>query len=108
MNRLMLWIVAFVIAAAPVLADLCRLDCERQRQPECPLHQQTPHQCGHDHAAVSYDRVRASADSIRPIFLAIVVTPARVDDAPTACHLFRAGRQHAPPLRSPHTDVLRI
>jgi hypothetical protein len=39
MKRLMLWIVAFVIAAAPVLADLCRLDCERQRQPACPLHQ---------------------------------------------------------------------
>ena len=108
MSRPMLWIVAFVIAAAPVLADVCRLDCERQRQPECPLHQQTPHQCAHDHAGVSYDRVRVSADSVRPVFLAIVVTPARVDVAPTVCHLFRAGRQHAPPLRSPHTDVLRI
>ena len=29
MKRLLLWIVALVIAAAPVLNDVCRLDCER-------------------------------------------------------------------------------
>ena len=32
MNRLILWIVAVVIAAAPVLADLCRLLIPAARQ----------------------------------------------------------------------------
>jgi hypothetical protein len=108
MSRLLLGIVAFVIAAAPVLVDVCRLDCQRQRQPACPLHQQTPHPCGHDHTAVSYDRVRVSADVVRPVFLAIEVTPARVTVTPTVWRLLRPGRRPALPQRSSHTDVLRI
>jgi hypothetical protein len=108
MKRPLLWIIALIIAAAPVVTDVCRLDCALDRPPECPLHQQTPHTCTHDHTIGTAGLARASADASRPIDVAIAVTPYRAALAPASVDVSRIERQHAPPLRSPRPDVLRI
>jgi hypothetical protein len=108
MKRLLLLIVALVIAVAPALADICRLDCERARQPECPLHQQAPHKCAHDHTVAAADVARTSLGVSRPLVVAIAVIPPHLDAAPIVTDLRDIECQHAPPLRSPHIDVLRI
>jgi hypothetical protein len=109
MKRPLLWIVALVIAAAPVVADVCRLDCARERPPECPLHQQAPHGCTHDHTIGSAGLTRASVDTSRPIDVAIAVAPDCASLVPASAGVSRIDRRHAPPhLRSPRPDVLRI
>jgi len=108
MKRLPLWIIALVIAAAPALNDVCRLDCERQHPPDCPLHQQAPHTCAHDHTIGAATPTRAAVDASRPLVVAIAVTPDRIAPARRVIDLFRIEHQHAPPLRSPRPDVLRI
>ena len=112
MKRTLLWIVvvviAGVIAAAPVAADVCRLDCAGDRPPECPLHQQAPHTCTHDHTIGTADLTRASLCTARLIFVAIAATPADAAVALVSVDLFRADHPHAPPRRSPRPDVLRI
>ena len=108
MNRPLLWIVALLIAAAPVAADVCRLDCARDRRPECPLHQQAPHTCTHDHTIGTAELTRASVDTARPIILLMAATPADAAVALVSIDLFRAEPPHAPPHRSSRPDVLRI
>lgn len=108
MKRLLLWTVALVIAAAPVVNDLCRLDCERERPPACPLHQQTPHKCAHDHTIGAAALTRAGVDAPRPLPVAVALASERLSPVPVAVDLFRNEHQHAPPLRSPRPDVLRI
>jgi hypothetical protein len=109
MKRLLLWVIALVIAAAPAVNDLCRFDCERERPPECPLHQQAPHTCAHDHTIGAARLTRASVDVSRSIDLvALALSPCRVAIAPVASDPVRIDREHAPPLRSPRPDVLRI
>jgi hypothetical protein len=108
MKRLLLWIVALVIAAAPVLADVCRLNCERERQPACPLHQQAPHKCAHDHTVGGAGLTRAIADVPRPVPSAIVVARIDVTGGRASTALPGIDDRHAPPNRSPRTDVLRI
>lgn len=108
MSRPVLWVVALVMAAAPALADVCRFDCERDRQPECPLHQQAPHKCGHDHTAGAAGLTRASSDASRPPDSAIAVPTYRLPITSSRVHVLRVERQHAPPRRSTPTTVLRI
>jgi hypothetical protein len=112
MKRPLLGIIAVVIAgvitAAPVVTDVCRLDCARERPPECPLHQRAPHTCTHDHTIGTAGLTRASVDTSRPTDVAIAVTPSRAALAPASVVVSRIERQHAPPLRSPRPDVLRI
>jgi hypothetical protein len=108
MKRLLLWIVVLVIAAAPVLNDVCRLDCERAHPPECPLHQPAPHKCAHDHSIGAAALTRAGGDATRPMSAAVAVAPYRIAVAPVSINLARVERQHAPPIRSPRPDVLRI
>lgn len=108
MKRVLLWIVALVIAAAPVAGDLCRLDCERERPPECPLHQQAPHPCTHDHTIGAATPAPAGVDAPRPAAAAVAVVYARcrADISPADAGRVRIDRQHAPPIRSPRPDVL--
>jgi len=112
MKRTLLWIVAVVIAgvvaAAPVAADVCRLDCAGDRPPECPLHQQAPHTCTHDHTIGTVGLPPASVGTSRPIIVAIAATPADAAVALVSIDLFRAEHPHAPPRRSPRPHVLRI
>ena len=112
MKRQLLWIItvviAGVIAAAPVVADVCRLDCARDRPPECPLHQQAPHRCIHDHSIGTAGLTRAGVDTSRPIDVAIAVTPHRAAFTRASVDVSGIERRHAPPLRSSRPDVLRI
>lgn len=108
MKRLLLWLIALVIASAPAAAEVCRLDCERPKPPECPLHQQAPHQCSHDHTIGSATLDRANAGAPRPADAAIAVTPARATIEPIALERPRTDRPHSRPPRSPRIDVLRI
>jgi hypothetical protein len=109
MKRSLLWVVALVIAAAPVLSEVCRLDCERAHPPECPLHHEAPRPCAHDHTSAAARLTSAGADVLRPAPLAIAVEPYRsAASAETFADGFRATRGPAPPLRSPRFDVLRI
>ena len=73
MKRLLLWTLALVIAAAPAVAEVCRLDCARPDPPACPLHQKAPRPCAHDHAIAAADLTRAGVDLSRPLVAAIVV-----------------------------------
>ena len=108
MKRLLLWVVAIVIAAAPVVNDVCRLDCERAHQDECPLHQTTPHKCAHDHTSAAASLARAGADVSRPAPAAIPVERHRLSLARASADLLGLERDVAPPPRSPRLDVLRI
>ena len=109
MKRPSLWLIALLLAVAPALADVCRADCERDRPPECPLHQQAPHTCSHDHTIGSATLTRATVDAQRPLAAAILI--AAPDATPEALALARSRVEHlhvVPPLRSPRIDVLRI
>jgi hypothetical protein len=108
MKRHLLWVIALVIAAAPALADVCRLDCGRERPPECPLHQQAPHKCAHDHTIKPAAPTRVSTAATRPLDVAIAIVPSHASAAPTAVIVARITREHAPPARSPRSNVLRI
>lgn len=108
MKRLPLWIIALIITAAPVVTDVCRLDCALDRPPECPLHQQGPHTCTHDHTIGAAGLTRASVETSRPTDITIAVTSYRITLAPASADMFRVEHQHAPPLRSPRPNVLRI
>jgi hypothetical protein len=87
---------------------VCQLDCDRAHPPECPLHQQAPHKCAHDHTVGAATLTRAGVDAARPMSAAIAVEPFRIALAPVSIDLARIERQHAPPIRSPRPDVLRI
>ena len=108
MKQPLLWVIALLIAAAPALAEVCRVDCERDRPPECPLHQQAPHTCSHDHAIASATLTRAIADAQRPLVAAIVVAAPDATLEALALDGSRIEYRHIPPLRSPRIDVLRI
>lgn len=109
MKRSLLWIIALVIAAAPAVADVCRLDCAGDRRPECPLHQPAPHRCTHDHTIGTTGLTRASVDAARPLDVAIAVAPDCASLVPASADVSRLDRRHGPPpLRSPRPDVLRI
>jgi hypothetical protein len=108
MKRTLLWAVALLIAVAPVLADVCRVDCERERPPECPLHQQAPHKCSHDHAIGSATLTRAIVDAQRPLVAAIVITVPDAVLEPLALDRSRVEHLHIPPLHSPRATILRI
>jgi hypothetical protein len=108
MKRPLLFLIALVIAVAPA-AEVCRLDCERPKQPECPLHQQTPpHTCAHDHTIGTATLNGANAGAPRPAGPAIAVTPGPTTIEPIALDQSRLDRRHSPPPRSPRIDVLRI
>ena len=107
MKRLLLWMVALLIAAAPVLDDVCRLDCERAHPPECPLHQQAPHKCAHDHSIGAASLTRASVGASRPAPAAIAAAAYRAA-ATASADVLRIEREHTPPIRPPRPDVLRI
>jgi hypothetical protein len=108
MKRTLLWVIALLIAVAPALADVCRVECERERPPECPLHQQAPHRCSHDHTIASATLTRPIVDAQRPLVAAIVVTAPDAVLEPLAVDRSRIEHLHVLPLRSPHIDVLRI
>ena len=106
MKRLLLALIALFIAAAPVLADVCRAECERASQPACPLHQQTPHNCRHDHSVTKGTTAPAAA-AAQPLFIAVAMTwPAAEPFVPAA--FASTVPEHTPPLRSPHIVSLRI
>jgi hypothetical protein len=84
MKRLLLWTLALVIAAAPAVAEVCRLDCARPDPPACPLHQKAPLVAAIVVAFADFSRPQASA-SLLPI-----------------------EEHHTPPPRAPRTDILRI
>ena len=122
MKRPLLWVIALVIAVAPALADVCRVDCERGRPPtvrlkpdttenyatECPLHQQAPHKCSHDHMIGSATLTRAIVDTQRPLVAATVIAAPDATLKPLTLDRSRVEHLHVPPLRSPRIDVLRI
>jgi hypothetical protein len=108
MRRLLLWVLALVIAAAPAVADVCRLDCARERQPACPQHQTAPHRCSHDHAIAAADLTRASADAQRPIVAGIVVALPDFRRSHDSIVLVPVEPHQTPPLQASRTDVLRI
>jgi hypothetical protein len=108
MKRPLLWVIALLIAVAPALADVCRVDCERERPPECPLHQQAPHRCSHDHTIGSATLTRTIVDAQRPLVAAIVVTAPDAVLEPLAVDRSRVEHRQVPPLRSPRAIVLRI
>ena len=122
MKQPLLWLIALLIAVAPALADVCRVDCERGRPPtvrlkpdttenyatECPLHQQAPHKCSHDHTISSATLTRAIVDAQRPLVAAIVIAAPDATLEPVALDRSRVEHRHLPPLRSPRIDVLRI
>jgi hypothetical protein len=108
MRRPLLWLIAIVIAVAPTLADVCRVDCERERPPECPLHQPAPRTCSHAHTIGSATLTQASADTQRPAVAAFVVATPGARLERVALELSCIDHQHIPPLRSPRAAVLRI
>ena len=108
MKRPLLWLIALLIAVAPALADLCRVDCERDRPPECPLHQPTPHKCSHDHTIGAATLTRAIVDAQRPLAVALVIAAPDATLEPLALDRSRVEHLHVPPLRAPRIDVLRI
>jgi hypothetical protein len=108
MKRLLLVFVALVIATAPAVADLCRADCERARQPECPLHQQTPHSCAHDHAIAQRIINRAHLDVTPPILAAVASATSAITSPYVSTEFASVTPQHAPPFLSPRILVLRI
>jgi hypothetical protein len=108
MKRHLLWIIALVIAAAPVVTDVCGFDCGRERPPDCPLHQQAPHKCAHDHTIKPAALARVSSEASRPLDIAIALASDRASLTPATLFVARTSREHAPPLRSPRTDILRI
>jgi|KBSSwiStaDraftv2_1062776.scaffolds.fasta_scaffold2601115_2 hypothetical protein len=108
MKRPLLWVIALLIAAAPALVDVCRVDCERARPPECPLHQPAPHRCSHDHTIGSATLTRAIVDAQRPLVSAIVIAAPDATLELLALDRSRVERRHIPPLRSPRIDVLRV
>ena len=122
MKQPLLWLIALLIAVAPALADVCRVDCEGGRQQtirlnpdttesyatECPLHQQAPHKCSHDHTIGAAAVVRAIVDAQRPLAAAIVIAAPDAALGSLALDRSRLEHLHVPPLRSPRLDVLRI
>jgi hypothetical protein len=107
MKRPLLWMIALLIAVAPALADVCRVDCDRDRPPECPLHQQAPHKCSHDHTIAAATITRVDVDAYRPVAAILDAAPG-VTFEPVALDRSRVEHLHIPPLRSPRIDVLRI
>jgi len=107
MKRPLLWMIALLIAVAPALADVCRVDCERDRAPECPLHEQAPHKCSHDHTIAAATITRVDVDAYRPVAAILDAAPG-VTFEPVALDRSRVEHLHIPPLRSPRIDVLRI
>jgi len=107
MKRPLLWMIALLIAVAPALADVCRVDCDRDRPPECPLHQQAPHKCSHDHTIAAATITRVDVDAYRPVTATLDAAPG-VTFEPVALDRSRVEHLHIPPLRSPRIDVLRI
>ena len=121
MKRPLLWMIALLIAVAPALADVCRVDCEGGRRPtvrltpdttenyatECPLHQQAPHKCSHDHTIAAATITRVDVDAYRPVAAILDAAPG-VTFEPVALDRSRVEHLHIPPLRSPRIDVLRI
>jgi hypothetical protein len=108
MKPLLLWILALVVAAAPVVADVCRLDCARPDPPPCPQHQTTPHPCAHDHAIAAADLTRVSVEVSRPLVAAIVVALPDFRRPHESNDVLPRQRRHASPPRAPRTDILRI
>ena len=100
--------IALVIAVAPALADVCRVDCDRDRPPECPLHQPAPHKCSHDHMIGAATLTRAIVDAQRPLVAAILISAPDSTLEPLALDRSRVEQLHVPPLRSPRATVLRI
>ncbi len=107
MKRLLLWLIAVVIAGVPTITDGCRLACAKDRPAECPLHQPTPQPCSHDQSVSAADLTRPTVDLLRTAVVAIVSAPACLVNFPHAIDVVAIDRQHAPPLRSRH-DILRI
>ena len=107
MKRPLLWMIALLIAVAPALADVCRVDCDRDRPPECPLHQQAPHKCSHDHTIAAATITRVDVDAYRSVAAILDAAPG-VTFEPVALDRSRVEHLHIPPLRSPRIDVLRI
>ena len=108
MKRPLLWVIALLIAAAPALVDVCRVDCERARPPACPLHQPAPHRCSHEHTIGSATLTRTIVDAQRPLVTAIVITAPDATLELLALDRSRVEHMHVPPLRFPRIDVLRI
>jgi hypothetical protein len=108
MKRLLLWVLALVIAAAPAVAEVCRLDCARPDPPACPLHQSAPRPCLHDHAIAAADLTRVNVDLSRPLVAAIVVAVPDFRRAHQSADPFPVEDRYAPPPRASRTDVLRI
>ena len=108
MKRLLLWTLALVIAAAPAIAEVCRLDCARPDPPACPLHHTAPRPCLHDHAVVAADLTRVSVDLQRPIVAVIVVALPDFRRPHESNDVLPLEHPNAPPPRAFRTDVLRI
>jgi len=122
MKRPLLWLIALLIAVVPALADVCRVDCEGGGWPtvrlkpdttensatECPLHEQAPHKCSHDHTIGTATLTRAIVDAQRPLVAAIVIAAPDATLEPVAIDRSRVEHLHVPPLRSSRIDVLRI
>ena len=108
MKRLLLWTLAIVIAAAPAVAEVCRLDCARPDPPACPLHQKAPRPCTHDHAIAAADLTRVGVNLSRPLAAVIVVAVPDFSRGHQSVEVPLLERLHAPPPRASRTDILRI
>ena len=122
MKRPSLWLIALLLAVAPALADVCRVDCEggggstvrlrphttENDAAECPLHEQAPHKCSHDHTIGSATLTRVIVDAQRPLVAATVIAAPDATLQPLVLDRSRVAHLHVPPLRSSRATVLRI
>jgi len=108
MKRLLLWTLALVIAAAPAVAEVCRLDCARPDPPACPLHQKAPRPCAHDHAIAAADLTRVGLDVSRPLVAVFVVALPDFRRPHESNDVRPLEAPHTSPPRASRTDILRI
>ena len=110
MKNVVALLFAVLFALAPVVNDLCGIECARPAASECPLHQQTPAptQCNHDHSALRGNVVKT--DWIALNFAAIaVVAPIGAAPQPSSSRLLRPQTTfETPPIEVSRSTVLRI
>ena len=116
------FMVALLVASAPVIGMVCALDCDRPASPPChgasPSHdgitwQVTPHACGHEHMSASLGLL--SSASVRNTVQISVAAPSltRIFEILPEIDPMTASALHGPPgvtprSRSSQITVLRV
>jgi hypothetical protein len=103
------FVVALLVAFAPLANDLCARSCETPVEQACPAHSPAPAQrCAHNHVAMNADLPRppsAFASSNRPVAIlvsVIVTVPIASAEIPRSHFL------HSPPRPAVPLLALRI